>query len=129
MSGITKYSVLVVFILSSLGCGRAGGLNDISVNPESRSVEQTIIDQTETLQDGAALHYKMNPGSYRLELTADNDGAGVEWLGGGCPPTKQSRVATMTCEMKDYGQLIVSNPTVFALGKAVTVRVRVVKLN
>ena len=46
--------------------------------------DQVIIDTSKVLTDGAGMSYKLEPGKYKLEMTANNDGATAEWVGGGC---------------------------------------------
>lgn len=90
--------------------------------------DQIVIDESKVLNDGAGLSWKLEPGNYKLEMTANNDGADIEWIGGGCPKTQPMRQATMTCGMSGPGQLIITNPTVWGLGKQVSITVRVTKL-
>lgn len=90
--------------------------------------DQIITDTSKVLDDGAGITLKLEPGKYKLEMTANNDGADIEWVGGGCPKTQPMREATMTCEMPRQGQLVITNPTVFGLGKQVSITVRVTKL-
>jgi hypothetical protein len=89
---------------------------------------QIVVDTSKVLDDGAGVSWKLEPGKYQLEMTANNDGATAEWVGGGCPKTQPSREVTMTCEMPRTGQLVITNPTVFALGKQVSVTVKLTKL-
>lgn len=90
--------------------------------------DQVVSDISKVLDDGAGFSLKLDPGKYKLEMTANNDGATAEWVGGGCPKTQPMRELTMTCEMPRTGQLVITNPTVFALGKQVSVTVKVTKL-
>ena len=90
--------------------------------------DQVVLDTSQVLADGAGVSWKLDPGKYKLELTANNDGATAEWVGGGCPKTQPMREISMTCDMPRIGQLVVTNPTVFGLGKQVSVTVKVTKL-
>jgi len=47
--------------------------------------------------------WKLESGNYKLELTANNDGATAEWVGGNCPKTQPVREMTVTCEMPRTG--------------------------
>lgn len=90
--------------------------------------DQIIVDMSKVLDDGAGTMWKLEPGKYKLEMTANNDGADIEWVGGGCPKTQPMRETAMTCEMPGQGQLIITNPSVFGLGKQVSITVRLTKL-
>lgn len=90
--------------------------------------DQVITNTTKVLKDGEGMSFPLGPGKYKLELTANNDGADAEWIGGGCPRTKPVKQTTMTCEMPQSGQLIITNPTTFGLGASVSVTVKVTKL-
>ena len=90
---------------------------------------QVVVDHITSLQDGASVSWKLEPGSYKLELTANNDGAIAEWIGGSCPATKPMRTMTVTCNMSGTGQLVISNPTTFGLGKDVNVTVKLTRLS
>ena len=90
--------------------------------------DQVILDTSSVLKDGAGVSWKLEPGKYKLEMIANNDGATAEWVGGGCPKTQPTRELTMTCEMPRTGQLVVTNPTTFGLGAQVSVTVKVIKL-
>lgn len=90
--------------------------------------DQVITDTSKVLDDGAGITLKLEPGNYKLEMTANNDGATAEWVGASCAKTQPMRELTTTCEMPRTGQLIVTNPSVFGLGKQVSVTIRVTKL-
>jgi hypothetical protein len=53
--------------------------------------ERVLVDEAKWLQDGQSLSWKLNPGTYRVELTANNDGASVEWVGAPCACSGPSR--------------------------------------
>ena len=88
-----------------------------------------VVDKMETLDDGAMIAYRLTPGMYRLEMTASNDGASVEWIGATCPPSGEVKVYNALCEFRQDGQLVVKNPTVFASGAGTTVTIKVTKIN
>ena len=91
--------------------------------------DQVMVDTSKVLDDGSGTTIKLEPGRYKLEMTANNDGADVEWVGGSCPKSVPLREATVTCEMSRQGQLVVTNPSVFGLGKQVSVTVRLTRLS
>lgn len=90
--------------------------------------DQVVIDAANVLRDGQGMAWKLEKGKYKLEMTANNDGATAEFVGGGCPKTEPMRAFSMICEMPGTGQLVITNPTVFALGKDVSVTVKLTKL-
>lgn len=121
------FSMAVIVGLSLLSCR-------IQTNQQSGQpfvpyvTDQVVVDSMSTLNDGAGKVWKLEPGKYKLEMTASDDGADIEWVGGGCPKTQPMRQATMTCEMPRQGQLIITNTTVFGLGKQVSITVKLTKL-
>lgn len=122
-----RFLILIIYATFVLGC---------TVRTDQRSgqpyvpyvTDQIITDTSKVLDDGAGITLKLEPGKYKLEMTANNDGADIEWVGGGCPKTQPMREATMTCEMPRQGQLVITNPSVFGLGKQVSITVRLTKL-
>jgi hypothetical protein len=72
--------------------------------------------------------YRLEPGNYKLEMTANNEGAGTEWIGASCAKTGQMRQLVTTCTLPTQGQLNITNPTTFGLGKQVSVTIKVTKL-
>lgn len=118
---------IVLCLSASLGC---------RVQTDSRSGEpyvpyvtdQVIINDLKILNDGAAVTYRLEPGNYELEMTASEDGAGTEWVGSNCAKTGQMKQLGTTCNLPTQGQLIISNPTNFGLGKQVSVTIKVTKL-
>ncbi len=121
------FLVLMICVVFVVGC--AVQTDQRSGQPYvSYITDQIITDDSKVLDDGAGITLKLEPGKYKLEMTANNDGADIEWVGGSCPRTQPMREATMTCEMPRQGQLVITNPTVFGLGKQVSVTVRVTKL-
>ena len=124
---VRRLTLLAIFAIFVVSC---------TVQTDQRSgqpyvpyvTDQIIIDTSKVLDDGAGITLKLEPGKYKLEMTANNDGADIEWVGGGCPKTQPMREATMTCEMPRQGQLVITNPTVFGLGKQVSITVKVTKL-
>ena len=117
-------SLLALFFFA--GCQTSGGGS--GSGPSIFPVDRVVVEWSDWLKDGAAVSWKLEPGNYRLELTANNDGVTAEWVGGGCPKTQPMREITMTCEMSRAGQLVITNPTTFGLGAAVSTTVKVTKL-
>ena len=92
------------------------------------SSEKTIIDEMRLLEDGQSISFKLDPGRYKLELTASNDGAKVEWIGSPCQASGQVNDYTVICELARVGQLKISNPTVLGLGAASTVTIKLTRI-
>jgi hypothetical protein len=115
--------VLALFLLA--GCqnsGNSGGGSGIFPS------DKVVVDYSNWLADGASVSWKLDPGNYKLELTANGDGATAEWVGAGCPKTQPMRELTMTCEVPRTGQLVITNPTTFGLGAKVSVTVKLTRL-
>jgi len=111
---------LTVFALSFLACTRNAG--------SATSRDQVVVDKMESLKDGESISYKLEPGMYKLELTASSDGASVEWVGPNCPGTRETKTLSTVCEFTSTGQLVVKNPTTFGLGAPTTATVKLTKL-
>jgi hypothetical protein len=120
-----------IFVMLSLflfaGCYRPSSSSS-GGSPSIFPTDQVVIEYSDWLADGVSVSWKLEPGTYRLELTANNDGATAEWVGASCPKTQPMRDLTMTCEVPRTGQLVVTNPTVLGLGAKVSVTVKVTKL-
>jgi len=117
----TSAVVLLFMMALLLACNQSGSRS-------LPSLDRVVVDEHQILQDGAFVSWKVPPGRYRLEMTAADDGATAEWVGGDCPATQPMRQLTMTCELRGEGQLIIKNPTTFGLGASVSVTVKVTKL-
>ena len=85
---------------------------------------RVTIDQFEQLKDGEQRTFRVRAGSYRLQVTATADGAGVTWIGPQCENAKETRVYDSNCILGQDGQLMVSNPTTFGLGATSTVTIK-----
>lgn len=126
---------IAVLILVSIGITACGDAPRNAPSDALRTIANAVqpdvivIDYSQWLNDGASVSWKLEPGRYKLEMTANNDGAAVEWAGSNCPKTQPMASLATICDMNNIGQLIVSNPTVFALGKPVSVTIRVTKLS
>ena len=90
--------------------------------------DEVVLDEMVPLKDGTLHAWKLPAGLYRVEMTASGDGAQIEWLGGSCPKTGESKAFSGVCELAQDGQLIVSNPSSFGLGAGSTVTVKITKL-
>lgn len=90
--------------------------------------DQIVLNDTFVLRDGQGRSRQIDKGKYKIEMTANNDGATIELLGSGCPESAPVKTTSIICEVDTSGQLIITNPTVFALGKDVSVTVKVTKL-
>lgn len=93
--------------------------------PPPAPTERVVVNYSDWLNDGGSVSWNLDPGTYRLDLTANNDGATVELLGSNCPATQPMRELTINCEITRPGQLVVTNPSVWGMGKKVSVTVRV----
>ena len=62
-----------------------------------------VIDKHETIQDGYAVSWKLDPGTYKVEMTASGDGAVVKWLGSPCPASDVTQNYSTICEMTQTG--------------------------
>ena len=87
-----------------------------------------IVDYHDWLKDGASVSWKLDPGRYKIEMTANGDGCSLEWAGGTCPGTKETHAYSVLCEMAQTGQVIVTNPTTFGLGASSSVTVKITRL-
>jgi hypothetical protein len=113
-------SIIVAIILAVSACGGGGGLSVLG--------DQTIVDTQVTLKDGERVSYALDAGRYRIELTADKDGASVTWLGADCPASGERNSYSGLCELKGNGQVVIENPTSFGLGAGSIVTVKIIKL-
>lgn len=125
--GVVLLGILVVALI--IGLTRVGPAL-INHNPSARPVltDQVLVDWHGSLKDGERISWKLPAGSYRLELTASNDGDTVEWLGSNCPATQPMTSLSTSCQMSSDGQLIVTNPTTFGLGAASMTTVKVTRV-
>lgn len=87
-----------------------------------------VIDELESLKDGQFVAWKLDPGTYKVEMTASEDGTAVKWEGAPCPPSGQTKHLSTICELKQTGQIVVENPTALGLGSGTTVTVKVTRL-
>jgi len=91
--------------------------------------DQIVIDRYDTLRDGYRLSWKLEAGMYRVELTSDGDGVLVDWVAANCPKAAtETKIFHGVCELPGIGQLVITNPTVFGLGQASNVTLKVTRL-
>lgn len=119
--------------LTSIAILAGVGLNIVACSPNGDNAlsppkDKIIADQAQWLGDGAAIAYKLEPGIYKLEMTASSDGAAVEWVGTSCPGTNETKSFSVICEIPSLGQVIVKNPTLLGLGATSSVSVRITRL-
>jgi hypothetical protein len=125
IKGVFGSPAFVLSLLLFASCSNSGGSGS---GPSIFATDKVVVEYSDWLADGASISWKVDPGTYRLELTANNDGATAEWIGASCPKTQPMRELTMTCEMPRIGQLVITNPTTLGLGAKVSVTVKVTKL-
>jgi hypothetical protein len=120
-AGVLVVAGVFIFFVSDLQ-NREQGRRSSSLLPT-----RVVIDQARVLRDGESLSWHLLSGRYQLEMTASDDGATVEWIGGNCPTTQPMRQLSTSCEMRSEGQLIIKNPSTFGLGAPVSVTVKVTR--
>jgi hypothetical protein len=105
---------------------------DESPEPTATTVRPaTVIDWSNFLNDGAAISWRLPRGAYAMQLLATSDGATAEWIGTDTCDWKTRAMLRLgqRCQVvSDSGQLVVTNPTTFGLGKTIGVTVKVVRL-
>lgn len=90
--------------------------------------DRVVADQLVVLQDGESRIWKLDPGSYKVEMTASDDGALVRWVGSSCGASRQVSELMTVCRLEKTGQVIVENPTGLGLGASSSVTVKITKL-
>ena len=117
MTAAFKRLVLVSFAALLTACG--GGGDDEPT---------TVYNRTETLFEGYQLSLTLPAGTYRAEITASNNGVGINWVGGSaCSNYSEVRTYAADCTMSAQGQLVISNPTLLGLGGSEIVTIKVTK--
>ena len=91
------------------------------------SRDTVVVDEMKALADGESIAYKLGPGVYRLDFTA-SDGASAEWVGASCPASGEVKVYSSLCELKQDGQLIIKNPTVWGNGATSSVTIKLTRI-
>lgn len=87
-----------------------------------------VVDDLEVLSDGESRIHKLDPGSYKVEMTASNDGAQICWIGANCGTSGEATTLETAYSLPRTGQLVVENPTAYGQGASTSVTVEVTKL-
>ncbi len=87
-----------------------------------------VYDQTITIAEGQQLSVILPAGSYRADITSNNRGVVVSWVGGACATSTEVKAYSGTCNLSIKGQLLVLNPTVLGLGGDEVATVLVTKI-
>ena len=90
--------------------------------------DKVVVDELAVLKDGESRIWKLDPGSYKVEMTASDDGAQVRWIGSSCGASGQVNELQTACRLEKTGQLVVENPTDLGLGASVSATVKVTRL-
>jgi hypothetical protein len=96
--------------------------------PSRAIVISEVVNWSGWLEDGYARSWQLPSGTYGVEFTASGDGGTVEISGSDCFKTRAMLSYRRQCEISYPGQIVVTNPTVFATGKAISVALRVVRM-
>jgi len=91
--------------------------------------ERVVYNELKSLSDGQFVAIKIEPGTYKVEITASHDGVSIRWEGASCPGSGETKNYSTTCEFKQTGQLIVENPTVLAMGAGTTATIKVTRIS
>jgi hypothetical protein len=88
-----------------------------------------VVNWSGVLRDGALVSWRLPVGVFRLQMAASADGATVEWLNSSCVGRSRPMAQLhATCTVNDGGQVVITNPTTFGLGAAVTATVQIRQL-
>jgi hypothetical protein len=117
-----RFVTALAVMVAVLGGGCGGGGSD------EAPADDVVVDEMEGVEDGQFVAYKLDPGTYKVELTASGDGAIVKWVGSSCPGSEATKTYTVTCEMTQTGQLIIENPSASGEGATATVTVKVTRV-
>ena len=126
VSGLVIVGV-VIFFLGTFG-GRGGGSNATDSPMFTALTDPVVINEQFPLKDGAGKVLKLEPGTYRVEITATGDGASIEWAGAACTQAKKTKVYNTTCTVTQTSQMTIMNPTLLGLGSDVMATVKVTRL-
>lgn len=119
MKKISKYATFTTAILLVSACG--GGNSD--------SGHQAVYNQTHILAEGEQISITLQKGRYRAEITSNNNGVIVSWIGESlCPTSSETKEYSADCNLGIQGQLTVTNPTTFGLGGSETTSIKVYQL-
>lgn len=91
--------------------------------------DDLVVDEHNTIKAGEQTSYALDPGRYKVDITASNDGATVQFIGAPCPGSETGTQTFSTiCELQQTGQVIVGNPSEAGTGADCTVTVQITKL-
>ena len=110
------FALMLAGLVGGCGGGESSGESD-----------EVVVDELESVEGGQFVAWKLDPGTYKVELTASGDGAIVKWVGSSCPGSDETKSYSVTCEMTQTGQLIVENTGASGEG-ATTVTVKVTRV-
>jgi hypothetical protein len=99
-----------------------------SCSVANKVVDLTVIDTQISLEEGKRVSYRLEPGRYRIEMTADKDGASITWVGTDCATTGERTSYSGLCEFPVIGQVVIENPTFLGLGAGTSVTIKITKL-
>jgi hypothetical protein len=80
------------------------------------------------LSDGDTVSWRLAEGIYGVDFSADGDGGTIEVSGSDCFKTPAMLHYRHRCDLNSPGQLIITNPTRFGLGKPISATVKVARL-
>jgi hypothetical protein len=88
-----------------------------------------VVDAMKSLKDGTGVSFKLDPGTYKVDVTASDDGVTVRFIGCSCPGAeKETQNFSTICQLTQTGQVTIDNPSVFGTGAGSTVTVKITKL-
>ena len=90
--------------------------------------ETVVVNEQSSIKDGAGKVWRLEPGTYRVEITATGDGVSVEWAGAACTKAKKTTVYNTTCTVTQTSQMTITNPTILGLGSDIITTVKVTRL-
>lgn len=70
-----------------------------------------VIDESQSLQEGASRSYTLNAGAYRADVASSLSGVTVTWDGATCPTYSESKNYIGTCQVKAGGKVTITNPS------------------
>jgi hypothetical protein len=104
------------------------GCESSSNTAQAKAQDVVIADKLDWLKDGEQWAFKLEPGRYKVEMTASADGASAEWVGCSCPGSGETKSYSTICDVSGTSQLVIKNPTGFGMGASVSVTVKITKL-
>ena len=107
-------------IISEGQCGRYLSIKGAWKKKAPTAVR--VLDQSNVIDEGAGLTWKVPAGIYHLGVLSSPDGAKIGWNAApGCRGAKEERAFKTWCVLKTDAQLTVSNPTTLGLGSSIVV--------